>query len=192
MIFFRLGFLKSGAELRSRTEHSIFSFFQSKILVFFCFWLLPFSKKKNQGIAMPLCLPPERSHAIAQALLFKKKRQGLFLKSPGLHCQPCLPTAWLARQHPRPQSGVVRRSNAEQSGKRNSPSKSGGKNFLVKNKNYVPKKQTNCIFILSLSVFFSFFFEKRFSKIRWKIEKFIDPLYSFFALLCICICASPL
>jgi hypothetical protein len=58
----------------------------------------------------------------------------------------------------------------------------GGKDFLVKNKNYIPKKQTNCIFILSLSVFFSFFFKKDFlSKISWKIEKFIDPLYSFFA-----------
>jgi hypothetical protein len=58
----------------------------------------------------------------------------------------------------------------------------GGKDFLVKNKNYVPKKQTNCIFILSLSVFFFFFFKKDFlSKISWKIEKFIDPLYSFFA-----------
>jgi hypothetical protein len=34
----------------------------------------------------------------------------------------------------------------------------GWKDFLVKNKNYVPKKQTNCIFILSLSVFFFFFF----------------------------------
>ena len=31
-----------------RTEHSIFSFFQSKILVFFCFWLLPFSKKEKE------------------------------------------------------------------------------------------------------------------------------------------------
>jgi hypothetical protein len=39
----------------------------------------------------------------------------------------------------------------------------GGKDFLVKNKNYIPKKQTNCIFILSLSVFFFFFYQKRFS-----------------------------
>jgi hypothetical protein len=42
-------------------------------------------------------------------------------------------------------------------GKEIPTSETGGKGFLVKNKNYVPKKQTNCIFILSLSVFFSFF-----------------------------------
>jgi hypothetical protein len=55
------------------------------------------------------------------------------------------------------------------------PLEKGGKDFLGKNKNSVPKKQTNCIFILSLSVFFSFFLKKDFQKEAGKLRSSKTP-----------------
>jgi len=62
-----------------------------------------------------------------------------------------------SRHPPIKKDFIQARTQAKRSknpGKEIPPSETGGKDFLVKNKNYVPKKQTNCIFILSLSVFF--------------------------------------